>query len=408
MFGRNKPRVSGVVDHRDEIENLKRQNSAQRAALDEIERVMTALAEGDFEPRIVDWHSYGEQGQIMMIVNKGIDLMDAFLREAGAALEAATQGRFERKFLTAGMPGSFSIAATKINAASNGMQEEIKQRNAIRRDLSSELKKSVSWLIDDMQSITVEANDEAKEAARQADATLQLSATVAAAAEEAAVNVQTVASAAEELSASVEEISSQVTNSSERSASAADKAAKMLVEMDGLSKASEKIGAIISLINDIADQTNLLALNATIEAARAGEAGKGFAVVAGEVKSLAKQTGEATSEIGAQIEAVQQQTQRSVDAVQEIEKAVNEISEIATAIAASTDEQAGATLEISRNIQEAFKGTSEVSDNIATVSANASRTAEVSSKQQEITNSLSDKSGEISQSVHAFVEKLNH
>ena len=65
--------------------------------------------------------------------------------------------------------------------------------------------------------------------------------------------------------------------------------------VSGLSK-------VVELISSIAKQTNLLALNATIEAARAGEAGKGFTVVASEVKSLSRQTHDATATINQQIE----------------------------------------------------------------------------------------------------------
>ena len=68
-------------------------------------------------------------------------------------------------------------------------------------------------------------------------------------------------------------------------------------QLAGLSEALIRIGKVAQEINAIAKQTNMLALNATIEAARAGEAGRGFAVVAGEVKALAKKTGEATAQI---------------------------------------------------------------------------------------------------------------
>ncbi|SFD35655.1 methyl-accepting chemotaxis protein [Clostridium uliginosum] len=54
---------------------------------------------------------------------------------------------------------------------------------------------------------------------------------------------------------------------------------------------------IIDLIKGIAEQTNLLSLNASIESARAGEAGKGFAVVANEIRKLADKSALAVEDI---------------------------------------------------------------------------------------------------------------
>ncbi|MCX7708589.1 MAG: methyl-accepting chemotaxis protein [Clostridia bacterium] len=76
---------------------------------------------------------------------------------------------------------------------------------------------------------------------------------------------------------------------------------------DGLYNYSLKIGNIVNFINGISEQTNLLALNAAIEAARAGEAGKGFAVVSDEVKKLADQSKQSSSEITSIIHAIQNQ-----------------------------------------------------------------------------------------------------
>jgi len=89
-----------------------------------------------------------------------------------------------------------------------------------------------------------------------------------------------------------------------------------------LSEQSQAIGDIIATVNDLSEQSNLLAVNASIEAARAGEQGKGFAVVAQEVKSLAEQSKQATTQVRAILGEIQQATTRAVLATEQGSKAV--------------------------------------------------------------------------------------
>ncbi|NJP08751.1 MAG: GAF domain-containing protein [Leptolyngbyaceae cyanobacterium RU_5_1] len=72
-----------------------------------------------------------------------------------------------------------------------------------------------------------------------------------------------------------------------------------------LSESFQKISRVLNLISSFTTQTQLLALNASIEATRAGEYGRGFAVVANEVRSLARQSADAATEIEQLVQEIQ-------------------------------------------------------------------------------------------------------
>ena len=242
--------------------------------------------------------------------------------------------------------------------------------------------------------------------AANAEQSTQQSAAVAAASEEASTNVQAVAASTEEMTSSIREISRQVAESTKITGVAVDQAARSGTCIEGLAKATQRIGDVVELINTIAAQTNLLALNATIEAARAGEAGRGFAVVASEVKALAEQTARATGEIGQQILSIQDATKESVGAMHQIGSTIASVNEIATAIAAAIEQQGTATAEISRNVQEAAHGTQQVSSNVSGVSQAAIKTGETASTLLQSSNELSRQAAELRAEVDSFFERI--
>ena len=226
---------------------------------------------------------------------------------------------------------------------------------------------------------------------------------VASAAEEASQGVQTVAAASEQLAASVAEIGRQVTQSVHIAGRAVEDARQTDGTVRALADATQKIGAIVGLIQSIAGQTNLLALNATIEAARAGDAGKGFAVVASEVKNLATQTAKATEEIGAQISQVSAVTADVVAAITSITKVIEEMSGISAAIAAAVEQQGAATNEIARNVQQTAVNTQSVTSNIAGVSAATGEVSAAAAEVLQAAGALTAQSGTLSTTVREFI-----
>ena len=171
--------------------------------------------------------------------------------------------------------------------------------------------------------------------------------------EQTASNLQQTASSIEQINSTVQQSTESARQASAMAQANAVVAARggqvvgeVVATMQEINHRSQKIGDIIGVIDGIAFQTNILALNAAVEAARAGEQGRGFAVVAGEVRSLAKRSAEAASEIksliGASVEKVEAGTRQVAEAgttISEIVANAQKISSLIHHITTAANEQ---------------------------------------------------------------------
>ncbi len=322
--------------------------------------------------------------------------------ETGVSAGWFGKGGAEKK---ADMMSAFTTAALlDIDFAITVYLEAGKRdRKVTLENLANGFSSTVGKIVENVSSAATGLEGAASTLTKTAEYTQQISGTVASASEEASANVQSVASATEEMTSSVNEISRQVQESSKIAGEAVTQAQQTDARINELSQAAARIGDVVKMITAIAEQTNLLALNATIEAARAGEAGRGFAVVASEVKALAAQTAKATEEIGTQIAGMQTATQDSVAAIKAIGQTIGHISEIASTIAASVEEQGAATQEIARNVGEAAKGTGQVATSITDVNRGAGETGAASAQVLASAQSLSAESRHLRVEVDKFL-----
>ena len=298
------------------------------------------------------------------------------------------------------------VEAERLSAEQAEQQQAQIARGERMTGLTHRFEAAVSSVLGEVAQASEAMDETANAMTAIATETRQRVAGVCTASDKASSNVTIVATATENLSKTIAEITDQVRQSATIAGRAVGQAGETEDSVGQLVRAAERIGEVVQLISDIANQTNLLALNATIEAARAGEAGKGFAVVASEVKSLAGQTAKATDEIGQQIAEIQLATNGAANAISQIAATVEEINGIATLIAGAVEQQALATGEITRNVQEAAHGTQTVNDTVSGVNEAADQTGQAAKQVQAAAAELSGQTKGLRQEVDSFLRDV--
>ncbi len=364
--------------------------------------VLAAAEKGDLQPRILHIHGTSSVAEMLRTINRLLDRVESFGKEANAAMQHAAEGQYYRRIVMTGMVGEFGSYSRQIN---NGLEAmDGKSREFV--DSATRIGANIKEVAQSLAASAAQLEAASSSMTSVATVTSEQSFSAASAAGQVSSNVDGVASATGEVSGAIGEVAQGVARTADLARNSVEKVKEADATIRSLLAAADQIGAVVQLINDIASQTNLLALNATIEAARAGEAGKGFAVVANEVKTLANQTARATEEITAQIAQVQSVTKDTADVIQLVGAMIHDIDEIAVGIAGAAEQQSAAIDEISRAIREASAGVRTVADAVTHVSTGTQEASAAANQVLASAGELSRRAVTLNGDIDGFVAQV--
>jgi len=215
-------------------------------------------------------------------------------------------------------------------------------------------------------------------------------------------DVTELAAGGDQMSQAIAEISRSAGEAAGMAGGAVRALDEAMARAEQLTTSSAQIQEIVAVITAIAEQTNLLALNATIEAARAGEAGKGFAVVAGEVKDLARETAEATDDIGRRVAAIREDTGGVTSEMSRLAEVIAGISHHQTGIAGAVEEQTATTDRMRCRMAGTATAAADIVDRLQEVTRTAATTDERATRARRTAAELGALTDELSGLVGSF------
>jgi methyl-accepting chemotaxis protein len=184
-----------------------------------------------------------------------------------------------------------------------------------------------------------------------------------------------------------------------------------------ISRESEGLLEINTVMANIASQTNLLSMNAAIEAAHAGEAGKGFAVVADEIRKLAESSSEQSSTISMVlkrmndcINKINKSTGNVLGKFEAIDSSVKTVAEQVKIIRSAMEEQEAGSRQVLEGIGSVNEVTRQVNDSSGEMLEGATEVIQESNKLENVTREITSSMNEMvagTEHINVAVNRVN-
>jgi methyl-accepting chemotaxis protein len=365
--------------------------------ISEVSRAMQTLSEGDINADIRHKGS-DEIGQLADSARQLVGRMKEYAGWATRISNGDLRKRAPKRIITE--RDAIGWALTKIMDSLNNSVGAVRRASDEVAQLSSTVREASASIAGASQQVAARST----EILVAAEATSSASVEVAESSENQArtlggvvAEVQAMANAVAQVTEAIQNIavSTGVVDSSVREGTSTLEGMKTIrastqevgAKLGQVSEKSSRIGAIVSLIDDIAGQTNLLALNAAIEAARAGEHGKGFAVVADEVRKLAERSSQATADISSLIGEMTELVAMSNSAMERANQAV----EVGSASVMALNEPVGAASSLASEVSRLANSVhSSIEDVAAITDENSAAASTMANSTEEVSRSIHD------------------
>lgn len=311
-----------------------------------------------------------EVGELAKALSSAIASLDSYVSDISAMMKEMADGNF-------GYDSGVSYKGDFISIGQSSAA--LKQK---MRDVVKSINSSADEVYNGSEQISNIAGIIADGTTKQAAASEELSASIAAISESINLNAERVEKTQEISNMSLNTVNNQSVQIK-----------NMLTAMDNIEESTGEISKIIQSIEDIAFQTNILALNAAVEAARAGAAGKGFAVVADEVRNLANKSAEAAKNTSALIESCvaavnngSNMAHKTAEAMNVVVENVNSTNKLIDEISEQTVLQAEAVAQVKSGIDSISE---VVQQNSATAEESAANCQELNSQAMNLREQIS-------------------